>query len=206
LHLGECVIVGTGALSWIQVKMSVFKLKVVSLPNGDFAPTWFDDEQFTWDDKRLRLAEPLVATWQTPRLQLLRPRPTPVLFNPVALAVSEDVRAALADFSEIEFLAVEIAGFSTFFIMHVVAAVTAPEGCSLRYSPGGNIVELFSVPPSYTPEVDFFRVALRNDLPAGSACACMPAIYASARGAQSVVATCRGYLRAVNMVDDCDLH
>jgi hypothetical protein len=130
----------------------------------------------------------------------LKPRPTPVLFNPNAFAISTEVRATLAHLLELEFLPIEIAGFGTFFIMHVVAAVMAPQSCSLRRSPvSKNIVELYGFPPTYTPSDDLFRVAQPDDSAAGRAGFCVGTIYASARGAQSVVAACRGYLGAVNV-------
>jgi hypothetical protein len=192
--------VPSGYLSYVQITMSVFELRLVSLPDGKFAATWFDDERFLWDDERLHKAEPVIVKWQAPRLQLLEPRPTPVLFNPKAFAVSKEVRAALAHFPEVEFLPIEIAGFGTFFIMHVVAAVMAPECCSLRRSPvSKNIVQLYGFPPTYTPSADLFRVAQPDDSAAGRTGFCVSPIYASARGAQSVVAACRGYLRAVNV-------
>jgi hypothetical protein len=184
----------------MQIKMSVFKLHPVSLPDGKFAATWFDDERFLWDDERLHKAEPVIVRWQAPRLQLLEPRPTPVLFNPKAFAVSKEVRALLAHFPEVEFLPIEITGFGTFFIVHVMAAVMAPERCSLRRSPvSKNIVELYGFPPTYTPSADLFRVVQPDDSAAGRAGFCVTTIYASARGAQSVVAACRGYLGAVKV-------
>jgi hypothetical protein len=184
----------------MQIKMSVFKLYPVSLPDGKFAATWFDDERFLWDDERLHKAEPVIVRWQAPRLQLLEPRPTPVLFNPKAFAVSKEVRALLAHFPEVGFLPIEITGFGTFFIMHVVAAVMAPERCSLRRSPvSKNIIELYGFPPTYTPSADLFRVVQPDDSAAGRAGFCVTTIYASARGAQSVVAACRGYLGAVKV-------
>jgi len=180
--------------------MSFFELQPLSSPEAKFASTWFDDERCLWDDEQLHKAERVIAKWQPPRLQLLEPRPTPVLFNPNALAVSKEVHGSLAHFPEVEFLPIEIAGFGTFFILHVVAAVTAPERCSLRRSPvSKNIVELYGFPPTYAPSVDLFRVAQPADSAAGRAGFCVRTIYASPRGAQCVVAACRGYLRAVNV-------
>jgi hypothetical protein len=182
--------------------MSVFKLQALSMPDGKFASTWFDDERLLWDDQRLHKAEPTLAKWQGPRLRLLEPRPTPVIFNPNAFAVSRAVREALAHLSEIEFLPVHIEGFDTYFIMHVVSAVAAPDRCFLRRSPvSKNIVELFSFPSDYTPGADLFRVAQPEDSAAGRAGFCMSSIYASAEGAQSVLTACQGYLKAVNMTD-----
>jgi hypothetical protein len=187
--------------------MSVFKLQAFSLPDGNFASTWFDDKRLLWDDDRLHRAEPCLATWQEPRLHLLGPRPTPVLFNPNAFAVCQDVRAALAHLSEIEFLPVHIEGFETYFIVHVVAAVAAPDRCSLRRSPvSKNIVELLSFPPGYTPSADLFRVAQPDGSAAGRAGFCMKTIYASLAGAQSVTAACHGYLEALNVTDGRNLH
>jgi hypothetical protein len=87
--------------------------------------------------------------------------------------------------------------------MHVVMAVTVPDGCALRRSPvSNNIVELFAFPMGYAPSANFFRVAQPNDSAAGFAGFCMKTIYASAAGAQSVIAACHGYLDAVDLVND----
>ena len=180
--------------------MAVFKLQPASKPEGAFAATWFDDERMLWDDERLHKPQPIRATWKAPSLRLLKPQATPVLFNPNALAVCAEVRDALADFLEIEFLPIETAG--TFFIMHVVMALEAPLGCSLRRSPvSKNIVELRAFPAGYVPPASFFRVSQPKDSAAGRAGFCMSTIYTSATGAQSVIAACHGYLEAVSMVD-----
>jgi hypothetical protein len=153
----------------------------------------------TW----LHKPQPVLTTWQTPCLQLLKPRPTRVLFNPNAFAVCEEVRRALAHFSEIEFLPLEIAGIGTFFIIYVVMAVGAPDGCSLRRSPvSNNIVELLAFPKGYAPSANFFRVAQPINSAAGLAGFCLNTIYTNAAGAQSVTAACRGYLDAIKVVDD----
>jgi hypothetical protein len=175
-------------------------LQPASTPKGDYTATWFDDERMLWDDERLHKPQPIRATWQAPSLRLLKPQATPVLFNPNALAVCAEVRDALADFPEIEFLPIEVAG--TFFIMHVVMALEAPPGCSLRHSPvSKNIVELRAFPAGYVPPANFFHVAQPNDSAAGRGGFCMSTIYASATGAQSVLTACRGYLDAVSMVN-----
>src|SRR5262245_51077285 len=150
--------------------MAVFKLQVLHLPDGNLAPAWFDDEQLLWDDDRLHRAERTLARWQATQLRRLGRRPTPALFNPNAFAVSKKVRVALDHLAEIEFLPVNIAGFGTYFVMHVVAAVAAPDHCSLRRSPvSKNIVELFSFPSGYTPTTDLFRVVQPDDSAAGRA-------------------------------------
>jgi hypothetical protein len=187
--------------------MTVFKLQARSLPDGNFASTWFDDERLLWDDDRLHKAEPTLAKWQAPRLRLLRPRPTPVLFNPNAFAVSNEVRAALDHLAEIEFLPVHIEGFETYFVVHVVVAVAAPHHCSLRRSPvSKNIVELFSFPSGYTPAADLFRVVQPDDSAAGRSGFCMSTIYATSAGAKSVMTACHDYLEALNVTDGPHLH
>jgi hypothetical protein len=182
--------------------MTIFKLRPVSLPDGDFASTWFDDEELLWDDERLHKPQPLLATWQVPTLRLLKPRPTPVLFNPNAFAVCDEVRLSLAHFAEIEFLPIDIVGFCTFFVVHVTRILPLPEGSSVRQSPvSKNIVELFAFPKGYVPPADFFRVAQPVHSAAGSAGFCMNTIYASTAGACAMLATTKSYLAAVG-VDD----
>ena len=177
------------------VNMTILKLRPVSLPNGDFASTWFDDEELLWDDERLHKPQPLLATWQVPTLRLLKPTPTPVLFNPNALAVSDEVRLSLAHFPEIEFLPIEVIGFGTFFVVHVTRTLPLPDGSSVRRSPvSKNIVELFAFPKSYVPSADFFRVAQPDDSAAGISGFCMSTIYVSTAGARAILATTKGYL------------
>jgi hypothetical protein len=186
--------------------MTIFKLCPVSLPNGDFASTWFDDEELLWDDERLHKPPSLLATWQVPTLRLLKPYLTPVLFNPSAFAVSAEVRLSLDHFAEIEFLPIEVIGFGTFFIVHVTNTLPLPDGSSVRQSPvSKNIVELFAFPKSYVPPADFFRVAQPQHSAAGSAGFCMNTIYASTAGASAMLATTKGYLMAVG-VEDRRLH
>jgi hypothetical protein len=187
------------------VNVTIFKLCPVSLPNGDFASTWFDDEELLWGNERLHKPQPLLATWQVPTLRLLKPCPTPVLFNPNAFAVSDEVRLSLAHFAEIEFLPIEVVGFGTFFVVHVTRTLPLPDGSSVRQSPvSKNIVELFAFPKGYIPPADFFRVAQPEHSAAGSAGFCMNTIYASTAGAGALLATTKGYLAAVG-VDDRQL-
>lgn len=180
--------------------MPVFRIQPVSLSNGEFAPIWFDDERMLWDDERLHRPQAVLTTWQAPRLRLLKPRPTPVLFNPNAFAVSAEVRAVLEPSSAVEFLPIEIADHGVFFIIHVVGAVDVPPGTSLRHSPvSKNIIELFAFPGSYEPEAAFFRVAQPRQSAAGKGGFCLDTIYASAVGAQSIEEACCGYFRAVKI-------
>jgi hypothetical protein len=119
----------------------------------------------------------------------------------------EKGKHALAHFPEIEFLPIDIGGVGTFFILHVVAAVMAPQRCSLRRSPvSKNIVELYGFPPSYTPSADLFRVAQPDDSAAGRAGFCVRTIYAS-QGAhnQSSPLVAATWERST-LVDDCDPH
>ena len=186
--------------------MTIFKLRPVSLPGGDFAPTWFDNEKLLWDDELLHKPHPLLAMWQVPILRLLNPTPTPVLFNPNAFAVSEAVRLSLAHFPEIEFLPIEVTGFGVFFVVHVTRALPLPDGSSVRQSPiSKNIVELFGFPKSYVPPADFFRVAQPEHSAAGMAGRCMSTIYTSADGARAMLAAAKGYLEPVQ-VDDRRFH
>jgi hypothetical protein len=182
--------------------MTIFKLRPVSLPSGDFAATWFDDQELLWDDERLHKPQSLQLTWQVPTLRLLKPRPTPVLFNPNAFAVSDEVRLALAHFPEIEFLPIAVIGFGTFLVMHVTRTLPLPNGSSVRRSPvSKNIVELFAFPKSYVPSADFFRVAQPEDSAAGMSGFCMKPIYASIAAARAILAPTKGCLEVV-AVDD----
>jgi hypothetical protein len=145
---------------------------------------------------------PLLATWQVLTLRLLKPCPTPVLFNPNAFAVSDEVRLSLAHFAEIEFLPIEVIGFGTFFIVHVTRTLRLPDGSSVRQSPvSKNIVELFAFPNGYVPPADFFRVAQPEHSAAGNAGFCMDTVYATTAGVGAMLATTKGYLTAVG-VDD----
>ena len=181
--------------------MSVFEVQPTSLPNGEFAAAWFDDESALWDDDRLHKARSLIEEWRAPSLRLFRPErgATDVLFNPNAIAVSERVREELRRFSGVEFLpiAIEDCG-SAFFVVHVTVAVEPLQEFSVRRAPppSGNIVELFEFPTEYTPPADFFRVRQPTDSAAGPAGYCLRRIYVSDAGARALSAACGAYLEA----------
>ena len=180
--------------------MTIFELKPSSLPNGEFAAAWFDDEQRTWDDDRLHKVGALADVWEAPRLKLFRPErgATDVLFNPNALAVSTRVRDELRCFPELEFLPIAIEGSGPFFVLHVTVAVDVSLGFSVRRSPvpSGNVVELFEFPVGYIPPAAFFSVRQPEDSSAGRAGYCLRRIYASEVGARALEAACGTYLIA----------
>jgi hypothetical protein len=183
--------------------LSAFEVRPVSLSNGRFAAAKFDDAACTWDDERLRKPLPLAAAWQAPKLRLLDPNagPTPVLFSPVAHAVSPAIRSSLAACTGLEFLPIDIAGFGTFFVIHVVAAADAPPGTRLRRAPppSGNIVEVFSLPDTFSPPADFFRIRQPRDSAAGAVGSCLKQIYVGPGGAQALDNACWQFLQAKKM-------
>ena len=142
--------------------MPAFELHPASKPDDSFAAAWFDDVACLWNDDRLFSAEKLSAQWIPPSLRLHRPGQvaTPVLFNPSAVAVSMQLRDQLAEFNELEFLRVSIAGHGEFYILHVVNAIELPAGSQARIAPApsGNIVEIHAFPDAFTPPPGFFRV------------------------------------------------
>ena len=178
----------------------VFQLQPASLPNGEFAAAWFDDERALWDDDRLRKAGSLLGDWNPPRLQLFRPEhgSTDVLFNPNALAVSVGIREQLQMFAEIEFLPLSVVGLGMFFLLHVTATVEVSPEFSVRRAPppSANIVELFAFPIGFTPSTAFFRVRQPADCAAGRAGYCLRSLYMSEAGARVLEATCGAYLNA----------
>lgn len=106
--------------------MSAYELRQVSQPDGSFAAAWFDDRECLWDDDCLHRSDRLGQAWTPPQLRLHRPErgATPILFNPNAIAVSQEVRDELASFPEIEFLPILIDGHGMFFLFHVFAFVS----------------------------------------------------------------------------------
>ena len=142
--------------------MRPFELHMRSLPSGAFAAAWFDDARRLWNDERLAAPTPLAGEWTPPNLQLHRPSEaaTPVLFNPNALAVSQNVRDSLDVFSELEFLEVDIAHCGTYFIVHVITAIELPPDttCRLAPAPSGNLVEIMAFPDTFLSPPGFFRV------------------------------------------------
>lgn len=181
--------------------MSVFELRMTSLPNGDFAAAWFDGGQMLWDDDRLRKAQSIIGEWHAPQLRLFRPErgATDVLFNPNAIAVAPRIREALHHFSELEFLPIDLDQHGTFFVLHVTTAVEITPEFSVRRAPppSNNIVELFAFPVDYAPPAAFFRVRQPADSAAGRGGYSRRNIYVSAVGARAVEDTCRGYLEAI---------
>lgn len=177
--------------------MTIFKIYPAPTPDGSFAAAWFDDDAYLWDDARLSSAAPLGEAWTPPLLKLYCPErgATAVLFNPNALAVSDEVKDALASFTEIEFLPIRIEGQGEFHIMHLTATVELPAGSKARTSSvSGNIVQIEAFPSSFAAEYSFFRVLQ----PAGSAArksgATTRAIYANIAGAIAIAAFSRGCL------------
>jgi hypothetical protein len=183
--------------------MTAFEVRPVSLSNGQFAAAMFDDEPGTWDDERLRKPVPVATAWQAPELRLVGPGEgaTPVLINPNAYAVAPAMRSRLAACTGLEFLPIDIAGFGTFFVMHVIAAADAPHGTRLRRAPppSGNIVEIFSLPTEFSPPADFFRIRQPKDSAAGAAGTCLYQIYAGPSGAQALDNACWQFLQAKKM-------
>ena len=152
--------------------MSVFEVQPTSLPNGEFAAAWFDDESALWDDDRLHKARSLIEEWRAPSLRLFRPErgATDVLFNPNALAVSERVREELRRFSEVEFLPIAIEDCGTaFFVVHVTVAVEPlPNSqCGGRRRPVETSSSCSSFPrTTLRPPTSFEYVSRRIPLPA----------------------------------------
>jgi hypothetical protein len=178
--------------------MSVFEIKPSSLPSGELAVAWFDDEPRLWDDERLHKVGALAGEWHAPRFRLFRAERgvTDVLFNPNALAVSAPVREALRRFSEIEFLPIAIEGCGSFFVVHVTATVEVTPGFSVRRAPppSGNVVELSEFPVGYAPSTAFFRVRQPADSAGGREGYCLRAMYANDEGAGALEAACGAYL------------
>jgi hypothetical protein len=183
--------------------MSVFRIEPVSTASGDFAAAWFDDEELLWDDARLHRPAPLLTTWTPPTLRLADAArgATHVLFNPDALAVSDRVKTSLGSFPELEFLPVHIDGVGTYYVLHVIAAIEAPAGCSLRRAPppSGNIVELFGFPSTFEPALAFFSVLQPPDSAAGRTGSCSRDLFANKLGVAAIAATCADYLRATDL-------
>jgi hypothetical protein len=181
--------------------MTIFEIEPSSLPNGEFAASWFDNEQRIWEDERLHKVGAVAGEWTSPRLKLFRAAGrgvTDVLFNPNALAVSARVRDELRRFRELEFLPISVEGGGLFFVVHVTAAVDVSVGFSARRAPppSRNIVELSEFPVGYAPSSSFFRVRQPADSAGGRADYCLRAIYANKEGADAVEAACGVYLSA----------
>jgi len=178
--------------------MPAFELQPVSLPSGSFAAAWFDDEQCLWNDSRLRKPQSLRAFWNTPSLQLYRPQlgPTAVLYNPHAFAISEGMRDELSEFSELEFLPVEIKGHGLFYILHVVASLELPAGSRAHIpgAPGYNIVNIQAFPSSFEPSEAFFRIRQPALSAAGRTDSCVLSTFANARGAHAIRSLASAYI------------
>lgn len=176
--------------------MSIFEIKPSSLPGGEFASPWFDDEKRLWDDERLHKVGALASEWESPRLKLFFAERgvADVLFNPNAIAVSARVREALRRFSEVEFLPTSVEGCPPFFVVHVTSTVEVSIGFGLRRAPppSGNIVELLEFPIGYAPPSAFFRVRQPVDSAGGRAGYCLRRIYANEDGARAVEAVSGG--------------
>jgi hypothetical protein len=186
--------------------MPIFELKPLSI-GLDFAAAWFDDNACLWNDERLRSPASLLKEWACPQLKLYEPKrgATPVLYNPNAYAVSEDIRNKLSLFPELEFLPVHIENHGVFYIFHVVASCELPEGCVVsRPVPpkSGNIVKIETFPLSYEPTMSFFRVLQPKDSPAGKTGRTVIGIYTNSHGAQAWQAVAGQYVSATEVACD----
>jgi hypothetical protein len=184
--------------------VTVYALEPVSLPDGSFSPEWFDDERYLWDDGRLHRVAPIAVDWVSPQLILHRPEraATPVLFNPNAFAVSEDLRRKLARFEEIEFLPIEL-GVGTYYVVHVTASVEVPARAVVRRGEphGGNIILVEAFPRQTEVAHAFFRFSQPADSAAGRAGFSVRSIFVNKVGAKAVAEVAGDYLQAVPIPD-----
>lgn len=180
--------------------MAIFDLRPATRPNGSFAAAWFDDEACLWNDERLSSIAPLSSAWQAPSLKLHRPKAgaTAVLFNPNALAVSEEVKNELSLHPELEFLPVHIDEHGVFYVLHITAAIELPVGSKARIAapPSGNIVQIESFPRSFEPEFPFFRILHPVGSAARRVAATTRAVYLNAVGARAIESCSHGCLVA----------
>ena len=132
--------------------MAIHVVSPRSLPNGEFAAEWFDDERCLWDDERLHKPGVVANAWTPPRLRLHRPErgATGILFNPNAYAFSAGVCEGI-QFEGIEFLPIEVDGYGIFYLVHPVVEIEVPPQSNFRQAPppSCNIVEFLSFAPTY---------------------------------------------------------
>jgi hypothetical protein len=178
--------------------MPVFEIFPSNGTDGNFAAAWFDDDECLWTDERLGTIDRIADEWHTPRLKLWKAASasTPVLFNPNAFAVSEEVRARLLDLEEIEFLPVSIEGHGVFYVLHVLKAIELPFGATARIAPepSGNLIEIHGFPEGFSPPEGLFRVLHPEGSAARRAHRVGKTLYAGPNGAQVIGTVARGYL------------
>ena len=184
-------------------KMAIYRIDFVSR-GMRLAADWFDDDAFLWSDRRLASTQPLRPAWTPPWLRVLDPqgRPTPVLFNPQALAVSTPIREALGCFPEIEFLPVEIRGGGPYHIFHLTRAYDLPRGAVAQQSGLSvprDLGEIRAFPADFQPDAAFFRIRQPTGSPGGQAGDTVPDCYASDAGAAAIDEVAHGYLAAVRV-------
>ena len=181
-------------------QVPVFELHMRSSADGGFTSAWFDDEACLWNDERLAMPRALVSEWVAPRLRLYRSeeKPTAVLFNPNAIAVSQKLKDELASFPELEFLEVLVQDHGSFFILHVITALELPPKSSARVAsaPSGNLVELHSLPESFVSPSGFFRIWHPNGSAARRAGLAAKPIYAGSEGKAAVQRVASQFLEA----------
>jgi len=183
--------------------MPCFQLHPKSLSGGDFVAAWFDDDQALWDDAILRRTERVLSEWKTPELSLWRPErgATPVLFNPNAIAVSQDLRDEFSKFRELEFLPVVIRDHGVFFVLHVISTLPLPPGIRAKFASSGNLVEIKSIPAVFDPPGGFFRFLHPAGSAGGRAGIATRAVYLTTSGA-ACVSGCAGEFLEARPIED----
>lgn len=178
--------------------MPCHSLQPRSLPDGNFAASWFDDAAFLWNDDRLHKPYSIADAWVPPHLILTRAQATAVLFNPNAIAVSEGLKDELTIFPELELLPVSIRDHGTFFIIHVTTSLDLPPGSKARLAPtpSGNLMELQAFPSDFSPPHAFFRVRHPVTSAAGASGYVSRTVYMNESGARCIRHVCDKFLEA----------
>ncbi|WP_413665358.1 hypothetical protein ACG1BZ_09265 [Microbulbifer sp. CNSA002] len=177
----------------------IYKLSPISKNDGDFAASWFDDEEYLWSDNRLDMSMPLLSNWKVPKLRIYsKSGPTDVLFNPNAYAVSGRLKEKL---SKLAGIPIEIRGEAPYYLLHVTTFIEFPEGAEYRLAagPSGNVSDILSFSKCLSAPSGLFRVLHPSQSAAGKVGFCTRNIYLSDCAGQEVEKVCNGYLKLVGM-------
>lgn len=126
--------------------------------DGTFRASWFEDDSLLEEASAadLWLTRSVAANW--PAFRFTSMKPTPVLFNPLAMAFSEEVRDTVGEIEGVEYLPILVNESQRYFIVHVIQAIELPEGSDVHPGPHEVMTVIRSFPRSFHGPPGLFRI------------------------------------------------
>ncbi len=161
---------------------------------GAFRTSWFEDDSVLEEESPfdLLLTRSVAANW--PAFRFTSKKPTPVLFNPSAVAFSEEVRDTVGEIEGVEYLPILVNESQRYFIVHVIQAIELPEGSEVHPAPPESMAVIYSFPQSFHGPPGLFRILQPKGSPPRSAGIAMGDFYAGEETQKRIVSAAGEYL------------